>query len=71
RGNLRVNRRGWDKECEKMMEKLFGQPVIFEAEEQQKTHFLQLFTKRHFSFVLFTAIIWTCQVIPMFAIYTF
>ncbi|EMG6528352.1 MFS transporter [Providencia rettgeri] len=64
-------RKGRIKECEKMMEKLFGQPVIFEAEEQQKTHFLQLFTKRHFSFVLFTAIIWTCQVIPMFAIYTF
>lgn len=64
-------RKGRIKECEEMMKKLFGQPVIFEAEEQKKTHFLQLFTKRHFSFVLFTAIIWTCQVIPMFAIYTF
>ncbi len=29
-------RKGRVKECEKMMEKLFGQPVVFEAEEQQK-----------------------------------
>lgn len=64
-------RKGRIKECNQMMTKLFGQPVIFEAEAPQKTHFLQLFNKRHFSFVLFTAIIWTCQVIPMFAIYTF
>ncbi|MGG4608103.1 MFS transporter [Providencia sp. Me31A] len=64
-------RNGRVKECENMMEKLFGQPVVFEAEDQEKTHFLQLFNKRHFSFVIFTAIIWTCQVIPMFAIYTF
>jgi hypothetical protein len=30
-----------------------------------------LFNRRHFPFVLFVAAIWTCQVIPMFAIYTF
>lgn len=64
-------RKGRIKECNQMMTKLFGQPVIFEAEAPQKTRFIQLFNKRHFSFVLFTAIIWTCQVIPMFAIYTF
>ncbi|HGN1706082.1 TPA: MFS transporter [Providencia rettgeri] len=68
---LWLMRKGRVKECENMMEKLFGQPVVFEAEAQEKTHFLQLFNKRHFSFVLFTAVIWTCQVIPMFAIYTF
>lgn len=64
-------RKGRHQECQKMMTKLFGQPVVFEAEEQKKTHFIDIFTKRHFSFVLFTATIWTCQVIPMFAIYTF
>ncbi|WP_272522447.1 MFS transporter [Providencia sp. PROV202] len=64
-------RKGRHQECQKMMTKLFGQPVVFEAEEQKKTRFIDIFTKRHFSFVLFTATIWTCQVIPMFAIYTF
>lgn len=51
--------------------KLFGEPVAFDEEPPQETHFLQLFNRRHLPFVLFVAAIWTCQVIPMFAIYTF
>lgn len=54
-----------------MMIKLFGEPVCFDDEPPQETRFLQLFNRRHFPFVLFVAAIWTCQVIPMFAIYTF
>lgn len=64
-------RKGRVKECEAMMIKLFGEPVAFEEEPPQETRFLQLFNRRHFPFVLFVAAIWTCQVIPMFAIYTF
>lgn len=64
-------RKGRIAECQQMMEKIFGEPVIFDEEPGQQTRFLQLFNKRHFPFVLFIAIIWTCQVIPMFAIYTF
>lgn len=64
-------RKGRIAECQQMMEKIFGEPVIFDEEPVQQTRFLQLFNKRHFPFVLFIAIIWTCQVIPMFAIYTF
>lgn len=64
-------RKGRVKECEQMMIKLFGEPLVFDDEPQQETRFLQLFNKRHFPFVLFVAVIWTCQVIPMFAIYTF
>lgn len=64
-------RKGRIAECQQMMEKIFGEPVIFDEEPAQQTRFLQLFNKRHFPFVLFIAIIWTCQVIPMFAIYTF
>jgi putative MFS transporter len=64
-------RKGKIKECEQMMLKLFGEPVVFDEETQQETRFMQLFNKRHFPFVLFVAVIWTCQVIPMFAIYTF
>ncbi len=41
-------------------------------EPPQETRFLQLFNRRHSPFVLFVAAIHgTCQVIPMFAIYTF
>lgn len=54
-----------------MMIKLFGEPVAFEEEQPQQTRFRDLFNRRHFPFVLFVAAIWTCQVIPMFAIYTF
>lgn len=64
-------RKGRVKECEQMMIKLFGEPVCFDDELPQETRFLQLFNRRHFPFVLFVAAIWTCQVIPMFAIYTF
>ncbi|AVA41437.1 MFS transporter [Proteus mirabilis] len=64
-------RQGRIKECNEMMIKLFGEPVVFEAEDAKTTRFIELFNKRHFSFVLFVAVIWTCQVIPMFAIYTF
>ena len=58
-------------ECDQMMIKLFGERVVFEEEPPKETRFSQLFTRRHFPFVLFIAAIWTCQVIPMFSIYTF
>lgn len=64
-------RKGRVKECDEMMRKLFGEPVVFDEEPPQETRFLQLFNRRHFPFVLFVAAIWTCQVIPMFALYTF
>lgn len=64
-------RKGRIKEFEQMMLKLFGEPVVFEDEPQTQTRFLQLFNRRHLPFVLFVAVIWTCQVIPMFALYTF
>ncbi|EFM5934078.1 MFS transporter [Escherichia coli] len=64
-------RKGRVKECEEMMIKLFGEPVAFDEEQPQQTRFHDLFNRRHFPFVLFVAAIWTCQVIPMFAIYTF
>nr|WP_302981780.1 MFS transporter [Plesiomonas shigelloides] len=64
-------RKGRVGECDQMMIKLFGERVVFEEEPPKETRFSQLFTRRHFPFVLFIAAIWTCQVIPMFAIYTF
>lgn len=44
-------RQGRIKECNKMI-KLFGEPVVFEAEDAKTTRFIELFNKRHFSFVL-------------------
>lgn len=64
-------RKGRVEECDQMMIKLFGERVVFEEEPPKETRFSQLFIRRHFPFVLFIAAIWTCQVIPMFAIYTF
>lgn len=64
-------RKGRVEESDQMMIKLFGERVVFEEEPPKETRFSQLFTRRHFPFVLFIAAIWTCQVIPMFAIYTF
>ncbi|MEJ8679608.1 MFS transporter [Plesiomonas shigelloides] len=64
-------RKGRVEECDQMMIKLFGERMVFEEEPPKETRFSQLFTRRHFPFVLFIAAIWTCQVIPMFAIYTF
>ncbi|AKH88331.2 MFS transporter [Edwardsiella tarda] len=64
-------RKGRHAECQALMIKLFGQPVSFDDETQQETRYRDIFSRRHLSSILFVALIWTCQVIPMFAIYTF
>ncbi|MGM7489415.1 MFS transporter, partial [Proteus mirabilis] len=40
-------RQGRIKECNEMMIKLFGEPVVFEAEDAKTTRFIELFNKRH------------------------
>ncbi|QQE43340.1 MFS transporter [Hafnia alvei] len=64
-------RKGRVEECRALMFKLFGENVVFDNEETQETRYSQIFTRRHLTSILFVAIIWTCQVIPMFGIYTF
>ncbi|WP_179038453.1 MFS transporter [Limnobaculum xujianqingii] len=64
-------RKGRVEECKELMFKLFGEHVVFDEEQEPETRYRQIFTRRHFTSLLFVAIIWTCQVIPMFAIYTF
>ncbi|AFJ48370.1 MFS transporter [Shimwellia blattae] len=64
-------RQGRREECDQMMIRLFGEKVHFEEEPPQDTHFSALFNRRHLPWVLFTGAIWTCQVVPMFAIYTY
>lgn len=64
-------RKGRHAECRAMMIRLFGQPVTFDDEAPQETRYRDVFSRRHFTLILFIAVIWSCQVIPMFAIYTF
>ncbi|KFC90760.1 MAG: MFS transporter [Enterobacterales bacterium] len=64
-------RKGRVEECRALMFKLFGEHVVFDDEAPQETRYSQIFTRRHLTSILFVAIIWTCQVIPMFGIYTF
>lgn len=64
-------RKGRVEECNKLMRDLFGENIQFEFEEPKQTSYRTLFEKRHLKSIIFVGIIWTCQVIPMFAIYTF
>lgn len=64
-------RKGRVEECRKLMRDLFGEEISLEYEEPKVTSYGALFEKRHLTSIIFVGIIWTCQVIPMFAIYTF
>ena len=64
-------RKGRQAECDQMMIKLFGEAVTFDAEPAQDTRFIALFNRRHLPWVLFVGAIWTCQVVPMFVLYTY
>jgi putative MFS transporter len=64
-------RKGRVEECNALMRNLFGENIQFKFEEPKPTSYRTLFEKRHFKSIIFVGIIWTCQVIPMFAIYTF
>ncbi|MBW7983650.1 MFS transporter [Enterobacillus tribolii] len=64
-------RKGRLEECKKMMRELFGTELTFGFEEPEPTRYRKIFEKRHLKMIVFIGIIWSCQVIPMFAIYTF
>lgn len=64
-------RKGRIEECKALMLELFGENVVFDNEQAQETRYSQIFTRRHLTSIFFVAVIWTCQVIPMFGIYTF
>ncbi|MCL2916349.1 MFS transporter [Shewanella corallii] len=58
-------------EAQAIMTKYFGKGVTLEEEEATQTSYRTLFEPRHLKNILFIGTIWSCQVIPMFAIYTF
>jgi len=64
--------KGRDEEAHAVMERVFGDEVQLEAVEQtQKTSFATIFRKGYLGRTLFVGIIILCQVVPMYAIYTF
>lgn len=66
-------RKGRVKEYKEVMLKFFGIEADeeLEKEEPKETRYSQLFAKGYLNKIIFVGLIWTCQVIPMFAIYTF
>ncbi|WP_025821192.1 MFS transporter [Shewanella marina] len=64
-------RKGRIKESQEIMHKYFGEHVTLDEEKPQPTQYRMLFQKTYLKRILFIGAIWTCQVIPMFAIYTF
>jgi putative MFS transporter len=64
-------RKGREEEASAIVHKLFGMDVELEYEVASKTRYRDLLKKEYLGKVLFVAAILVCQVVPMFAIYTF
>lgn len=64
-------KKGRIKECQETMKTFFGANVDICPEAMEPTKYSKLFEPVYFKRILFIGVIWTCQVIPMFAIYTF
>jgi putative MFS transporter len=63
--------KGREGEANAIVHKLFGQDVELESEAPVKTRYRDLLKKEYFGKVIFVGTILVCQVVPMFAIYTF
>lgn len=55
-----------------IVKKVFGPDAdLGEAEVTEKTQYRRIFSGGYLKRVVFVGVIWTCQVVPMFALYTF
>ncbi|SDI95108.1 MFS transporter, putative metabolite transport protein [Ferrimonas sediminum] len=63
--------KGRIEECKQVMATYFGKEIALDVEEKKPTRYRDIFEKRNLRMVIFTGTIWSCQIIPMFAIYTF
>lgn len=65
--------KGRIKEYKEVLKTFFNITVEEEPhfESNKKTRYSKLFEKGYLNKIIFVGLIWTCQVIPMFAIYTF
>ncbi|MCG9722491.1 MFS transporter [Shewanella sp. Isolate7] len=64
-------KKGRTEECKQVMNQFFGKDISLNFETAEQTKYSKLFEPVYLKRILFVGIIWTCQVIPMFAIYTF
>jgi len=64
-------RKGRYEEAQAIVLRLFGANVQLEEEVAAKTRYRKLFEKGYLGRIVFVGTIWLCQVVPMFAIYTF
>lgn len=64
--------KGRHEEAAQVVQKLFGENVRMPAAETaEKTSFSKIFQGTYLRRVIFVAVIWLCQAIPMFALYTY
>ncbi|MDD9150080.1 MULTISPECIES: MFS transporter [unclassified Sporolactobacillus] len=64
-------RKGRVEEARAIVQRLFGVDVALETGEVKKTRYSKIFEKGYFRRIIFIGIIWICQVVPMFGLYTF
>ncbi len=64
-------RKGRSEEARRVVYEVFGPDVIFEYEEPRDIRLSTLFKKGYFGRVMYLGVFILCQVVPMYAIYTF
>lgn len=70
---LWLKSKGRDEEARAVMDRVFGSDVDFEemTTPLQKTGFAEIFSAGYLKRIIFLGIVTLCQVVPMYAIYTF
>lgn len=65
--------KGRTEEAREVVKKVFGPDTELDLSEEtvDKVRFSRLFKEGYLTRIIFVGTIWTCQVVPMFAIYTF
>lgn len=63
--------KGRHEEADRIVRTVFGRDVFLDEPEPTATSFRKVFSRGYLWRVLFVGVIWLCQAIPMFAIYTY
>ncbi len=66
-----LSSKGREDEANEIVHRLYGHDVILDDEVVEKTRFSKVFERSYLWRVIFVGVIWLCQAIPMFAIYTY
>jgi putative MFS transporter len=63
--------KGRTEEANRIVRHVYGADVVLDDETVEKTKISKIFQWVYFRRILFVGVIWLCQAIPMFAIYTY